>query len=110
MTGLRDRLRPQRFLRKVDERRNAVADLTDRLERGYRTRIERERLLLAGMENTLEGRSPLAILARGYCVTEKDGTIVRGVRGIVPDDCLTIRFYDGSSQVRVERVDHDRDL
>ncbi|MDD4137151.1 MAG: exodeoxyribonuclease VII large subunit, partial [Methanoregula sp.] len=47
VTGLRDRLRPQRFLRKLDERKTVMADLADRLERGLFTRLERERLLLA---------------------------------------------------------------
>ncbi|MDD1694595.1 MAG: exodeoxyribonuclease VII large subunit, partial [Methanoregula sp.] len=34
VNGLRDRLRPQRFLRKLDERKTDVAALADRLERG----------------------------------------------------------------------------
>jgi exodeoxyribonuclease VII large subunit len=107
ITGLRDRLRPQRFLRKLDERKTATADLADRLERGFSTRLERERLLLAGMRTALEGRSPRALLTRGYCVAERDGTVVRGVAGIAPGDRMKIQFYDGSSLVNVERVDHD---
>jgi exodeoxyribonuclease VII large subunit len=110
ITGLRDRLRPQRFLRRLDERKTTVADMAERLERGFGTRLERERLLLAEMRTALEGRSPRAILARGYCVAEKNGVVVRGAGDIVPEDHLMIRFYDGSSQVRVERVDHDRNL
>ena len=35
--GLRDRLRPQRFLRRLDERKTATADHADRLERGGET-------------------------------------------------------------------------
>ena len=110
ITGLRDRLRPQRFLRRLDERKTTVADLAERLERGFGTRLERERLLLAEMRTALVGRSPRAVLARGYCVAEKNGAVVRGTGGIVPEDHLVIRFYDGSSQVSVERVDHDRIL
>ena len=107
IAGLRDRLRPQRFLRKLDERKTATADLADRLERGLSTRLDRERLLLAEMKTALDGRSPRAVLARGYCVAEKDGTVVRGVEAIAPGDRMKIRFYDGSSLVNVERVDHD---
>jgi exodeoxyribonuclease VII large subunit len=110
ITGLRDRLRPQRFLRRLDERKTTVADMAERLERGFGTRLERERLLLAEMRTALAGRSPRAILARGYCVAEKNGVVIRGAGDIVPEDHLMIRFYDGSSQVRVERVDHDRNL
>ncbi len=46
ISSLRDRLRPQRFLRRLDERRTATADLSDRLERGLSTLLERNRLLL----------------------------------------------------------------
>ncbi|MGA2122542.1 MAG: exodeoxyribonuclease VII large subunit [Methanoregula sp.] len=106
-TGLRDRLRPQRFLRKLDERKTDLADLADRLDRGFSTRLDRERLLLAEMRTALVGRSPRAVLARGYCVAEKDGTVVRGVKSIAPGDRMKIRFYDGNSLVNVERVDHD---
>ncbi len=108
--GFRDRLRPQRFLRRLDERKTATADLADRLERSLSTRLDRERLLLAEMRTALEGRSPRAVLARGYCVAEKDGTVVRGVHAIVPGDRMKIRFYDGSSLVNVERVEHDGNL
>ncbi len=107
ITGLRDRLRPQRFLRRLDERKTATADLADRLERGLLTRLERERLLLAEIKTALEGRSPRAVLARGYCVAEKDGRVVRGTGSIRKEDRLKLRFYDGSSEVTVERVDHD---
>jgi exodeoxyribonuclease VII large subunit len=105
--GLRDRLRPGRFLRRLNERKSATADLADRLERGLATRIDRERLLLAELKAVLEGRSPRAVLARGYCVAEKDGIVVRCTEEIRKDDRLKLRFYDGSSGVLVERVDHD---
>jgi exodeoxyribonuclease VII large subunit len=77
------------------------------MDRAWATRIERERLLLAGMRNALDAQSPLAVLSRGYCVAEKDGAIVKGVALIHKEDRLKIRFYDGTSRVIVERVDHD---
>jgi exodeoxyribonuclease VII large subunit len=108
--GLRDRLRPQRFLRRLDERRTATADLADRLERALHTRLQRDRLHLAGMKAALVGRSPRAVLARGYCVAEKDGRVVRGTVNIGIKDRLNLRFYDGNSEVTVERVDHDGNI
>lgn len=110
VTGLRDRLRPQRFLRKLDERKTAVADLGDRLDRALRSRIGREHLIVKELKTALEGRSPLAVLARGYCVAEKDGTVVRGTGMIAEGDRIKLRMYDGSSRVIVERVDHDGNL
>ena len=108
--GLRDRLRPQKFVRKIGERRQYSADIADRLDRACATRIEREQLLLAGMKAALEAASPLGILSRGYCIAEKDGKLVRSAGALKKDDRLKIRFSDGSSQVSVERVDHDRNV
>jgi exodeoxyribonuclease VII large subunit len=107
---LRDRLRPQRFCRKIVEKQQATADLSDRLERALVTRIDRDRLVLAEMKTALEGRSPRAVLARGYCVAEKDGIVVRSVDAVRKDDRLDLRFYDGRSRVVAERVDHDGNL
>jgi len=110
IASLRDRLRPQRFLRRLDDRKTATADLADRLERGLHTRLERDRLLLAELRAALVGRSPRAVLARGYCIAEKDGRVVRGAENIRKEDRLKLRFYDGSSTVTVERVDHDGNI
>lgn len=110
LTGMRDRLRPQRLLSMIEERKTTTADLADRLERACRTRLERERLLLAETRTALESRSPLAVLARGYCVAERDGGIVKRVSGITKDDRMKIRFYDGNTDVIVEQVNHERDL
>jgi exodeoxyribonuclease VII large subunit len=110
VADLRDRLRPQRFLRKIAERRQATADLSDRLERAFATRIGHDRLVLAEMKATLEGRSPRAVLSRGYCVAEKDGIVVRGVTTLNENNRLDLRFFDGRSRVVVERVDHDGNL
>lgn len=110
LTGMRDRLRPQRFLRRIEEQKTTTADLADRLERAWKTRIERERLLLAELKTALDSRSPLAVLARGYCVAEKNGLIVKSVGGLTQNDRMKIRFYDGNSDVIVERVDHERNL
>jgi exodeoxyribonuclease VII large subunit len=108
--GLRDRLRPQRFIRKVTERKQNAADLADRLERAGTTRIERERLVLSEIKAALDGRNPLAVLARGYCVAEKEGKLQKSAGVLSAGDRLILRFFDGSSQVIVERVDHDGNI
>jgi len=110
LDGLKDRLRPQRFAKKIEEKRQATADLAERLERAFATRCERERLVLAGLQTALEGRSPKALLARGYCVAEKDGVLVTSVDALKTEDRLSLRFIDGRSRVIVERVDHDGNL
>jgi exodeoxyribonuclease VII large subunit len=110
LCDLRDRLRPQRFYRKIEERKQNIADLSDRLERSFSNRLVRERLILAEMKTALDSRSPVAVLARGFCVAEKNGAIVKSAGIVEKGDSMKIRFYDGSSQVVVERVDHERHL
>jgi len=110
LCDLRDRLRPQRFYRKIEERKQNIVDLSDRLERSFSNRLVHERLILAEMITALDSRSPVAVLSRGFCVAEKNGAIVRSTGTIEKGDSMKIRFYDGSSQVVVERVDHERNL
>jgi len=110
LADLRDRLRPLRFARKIDERKQITADYADRLERALLTRIGREKLILAGMKTTLEAQNPLGILGRGYCIVEKNGRTVTSVASLAVQDRLNIRFSDGKSQVLVERVEHDPDI
>jgi exodeoxyribonuclease VII large subunit len=104
---LRERLRPQRFVRKLEEKKQGTVDLSDRLSRSCMTRIERDRLILAEMKTALVGTSPLAVLARGYCIAEKDGKAVKSVENLSQGDRMRVRFADGKSHVLVERVDHD---
>ena len=103
---LRVRLRPLRFVRRLEERKQNIADLSDRLERAFTIRLERERLLLAGLRTALEGRNPLAVLSRGYCMAEKSGKIVKSVSDLDKGDKINIRFYDGISDMTVEHVEH----
>lgn len=104
---LRDRLRPLRFERKLEEKKQNIADLSDRLGRACTTRLERDRLLLAAMSTALEGRNPLAVLSRGYCVAERAGRVVKSSSVLEKGDRVNIRFYDGSSDMTVERVEHE---
>jgi exodeoxyribonuclease VII large subunit len=106
ITDIRNRLRPSRFARKLEERKQNIADLSDRLERAFTTWFDRERLLLEGMRTALEGRNPLAVLSRGYCMAEKAGKIVKSVSDLDKGDRINIRFYDGRSDMIVERVEH----
>ncbi len=104
---LRDRLRPLRFVRRLDEKKQAVADLCDRLTRAGENRVAKERLLLDGMMTALHSRSPLAVLARGYCVAEKDSSVVKSASELAQHDRMRIRFYDGNTRVIVEKVERE---
>ncbi|MEN6443709.1 MAG: exodeoxyribonuclease VII large subunit [Methanoregula sp.] len=107
---LRDRIRPRRFLGKLEERQQNLADLAERFGRAFQTRTERERLILFRLQTALGGVNPSAVLSRGYCVAEKEGRVVNSVTEIRAGDRMKIRFSDGKSIVAVEQVDHDRNI
>lgn len=107
ISDLRDRLRPRRLARMLEEKKQNTADLFERLERSFLTHIERERLLLMEMNTAIESKNPLAVLKRGYCIAEKNGRAINSVDAISNGDRMQVRFRDGRSDVLVERVEHD---
>jgi len=107
---LRDRLRPRRFERRIHERRQETADLGERLGRALNVRIEHDRLALNQLRAIIDGYNPQTLLARGYCVIEKDKKMVTTVDTLASGDVLNIRFIDGRCDVRVERIRHGRNV
>jgi len=110
LMDLRDRLRPRRFERKILERRQETADITDRINRAITVRIEHERLRLNQLRAILEGYNALALLQRGYCIAEKDGQMIKKVSELLRDEVINIRFIDGKCIVRVEDIKHERNV
>jgi exodeoxyribonuclease VII large subunit len=102
---LRDRMRPQKFTRRVDERRQRLADLSERLDRALASRFGRERLIIAEIRTAIEARSPLAVLSRGYCVVEKESHVARSTGSLAPQDRVRIRFADGRVGAVIETVE-----
>jgi exodeoxyribonuclease VII large subunit len=71
--------------------------LAARLDRAARTRLRELASGLAGVQRTLQGVSPLAVLERGYSVTlRRDGSAVRSPADVTPGDTLETRLRDGS--------------
>ncbi|ABD42696.1 Exodeoxyribonuclease VII large subunit [Methanospirillum hungatei JF-1] len=64
LNGIRDRLSSPRLLREVRMRQEALADLTDRMERGAQGLKDRAQSRLAELRGRLEGRNPLVYLRR----------------------------------------------
>lgn len=49
----------------------------------------------------LEGLSPLKVLARGYSLTRKDGTVLRSASGVEAGDEIETRLHEGTLVSRV---------
>ncbi len=91
----KDRLREQ--IQRTDE-------LSLRLERAFRVRIEKKRSLLDQLVCKLDALSPLRVLERGYSLVRDpsaNGTVIKSAKQVRPEQELQIKFYDGEKAVRV---------
>ncbi len=110
LEDLRLRLQPRRFQRRLDEEMQRLVDLDERLGRAEISLIERQRMVLRQLSATLGALDPLAPLARGYSVVEKNGSVVSSAETLTPGDGVILRMGDGSASARIEEVHHDNHL
>lgn len=91
----RDRLRGQ--AQRCDE-------LSMRLERAMKVRLERRRSALEQLMGKLDALSPLRVLERGFSITrtpKDDGEkVIRSAAQVQSGQNLTITFYDGTRSVQ----------
>lgn len=93
-----------------------LADLSGRLKRGVRARLDREQDALAATLQRVRTLSPRATLQRGYAIlTRDDGGAVASVRDVEPDEIIVARLIDGDiaaavvdTEPRDQDEPHDR--
>ncbi|HEY0662717.1 MAG TPA: exodeoxyribonuclease VII large subunit [Lysobacter sp.] len=92
---------PQRRIARLRER---LAALSSRPQAAIARRLSNQTLGLRGLARSLEAVSPLATVARGYAILQReDGRIVRSVLDAVPGDQLDARLVDGQLRMQVIR-------
>jgi exodeoxyribonuclease VII large subunit len=90
---------PQRRIARLRER---LAALSSRPQAAIARRLSNQTLGLRGLARSLEAVSPLATVARGYAILQRDdGRIVRSVLDTAPGDHLDARLVDGQLRVQV---------
>jgi exodeoxyribonuclease VII large subunit len=110
ISGFRERIAPGRMMRRIAGRQQDIAVIAEQLSRALSHTITFQRLVLVGMEEKISGRNPLLLLERGYGIIEKDGRAQRSTAGICPGDVLSVRMKDGTLDVQVKRVIHDKNV
>ena len=110
LATLRERIHPKKLGYRIIERRQNIDDMADRVLLATRGKITGSRLRLNEVRAVIEGKNPLNILGRGYCVVEKTGKVVRSVRSLTPGDNLVLRLTDGKSGVQVREVSYDKEI
>jgi exodeoxyribonuclease VII large subunit len=108
LEDLRLRLQPRRILRRINDNREEIAEREEDLDLAIRARIERGRSELARLKALLEGRSPLTILSRGYCIAEKEGKVVRSAGNLSTGDRIKLRMAGGGAKALIEKVYLDK--
>ena len=95
--------RPQRRLQLL---RQQLTDTRPRLQAAIARRLQRDALQLRGLARSLEAVSPLATIARGYSILQReDGQVVRSTRDVAVGDAVSARVADGGLRLRVEGVE-----
>jgi len=106
-----DALGRSRVLRRPRDRLGELARRLDELDaragRAIRHGCDQARRRCESLSARLESLSPLAVLARGYSLTERvaDGTVVRDAGSLVPGEQLRTCFARGQATSRVERTE-----
>ncbi|HEY5314200.1 MAG TPA: exodeoxyribonuclease VII large subunit [Pirellulales bacterium] len=106
-----DMLASRRVMRKPFDRIHELAQRLDdcqgQAQRAVKRRLTALGRQLAGDAARLESLSPLAVLARGYSVTQREGhnEPLREAVQLQPGDVLLTRFHRGRATSRVESVE-----
>jgi exodeoxyribonuclease VII large subunit len=106
-----DRLAAHRVFRRPLERIHDLARRLDeweaRARRAIRHDLRLARQRVDAMAARLESLSPLAVLARGYSLTQRldDGRLVHNAADLAPGERLRTRFAHGQAISRVEEVE-----
>jgi exodeoxyribonuclease VII large subunit len=91
----------------ISDRRHRLDDLDLRSKRAVLQQVERARQRLLHATATLEAYSPLAVLQRGYSVTQREGEAepLRDAAALQVGERLTTRLHHGQVTSRVERTE-----
>jgi exodeoxyribonuclease VII large subunit len=108
LEGQQNRLQLRTPLSQIHRGRQRLDELISRVGKslGHTTELSRTRLV--GLELRLKILNPQAVLERGYSiVTQIDGSLVKSVKQIHPEDDLQVQVSDGEFGVRVQEFKHE---
>jgi exodeoxyribonuclease VII large subunit len=99
-------LESRRFNRPVErihQLSQLLDDLTTRLDRGIRVRVESMGTRLEGLVRELHARDPSQPLKRGFARVERNGESIRRASRLEPGDHVQILFEDGVREADISR-------
>lgn len=81
-----------------------VSVLMDRMNDEYQYSLETKGNTFAVLVEKLSALSPLAVLARGYSICEKNGRVVKNISEVKANDCLDVKMNGGNAVCKVLEV------
>jgi exodeoxyribonuclease VII large subunit len=86
----------------LGESRTSLALIEQKHSRAADVAIQRKAHELGNLAARLDSLSPLAVLNRGYSITQnKDGSIIRDIAQVVKGDKLKIKLANGKLDAEV---------
>ena len=102
------RLSPIRLASKLNIKKTRLAILCERQSSAVKKLIDAKDEELKIEMASLDALSPLAVLKRGYSITEtENGKIISSISQIMPDERVQIRFSDGKLKAKVFEMEKD---
>jgi len=97
----------RRPYQRIFELQEALDEWHERAGRAISTTVQLAQRRLETLAGRLESLSPLAVLARGYSLTQhvEDGRIVRAAEELAPGRLIVTRYAKGRSLSRVEQIE-----
>lgn len=81
-----------------------VSVLMDRMNDEYQYSLETKGNTFAVLVEKLSALSPLAVLARGYSICEKNARVVKNINEVKANDCLDVKMNGGNAVCKVLEV------
>lgn len=92
-------------LSQLQQKRQRLMDMEDKLERGINGKLERKKYRLAILAERLEGMSPLKKLSQGYAfLTDEQKESIKSVKKVKKGQKLMISVTDGDILATVDDV------
>lgn len=99
---LEKRLEVLNISKKIDDKKENIDQLFTNIYKEYVNIIERKEKQFMLNVNKLTLVNPLSIMEKGYTIVYKDDKVVYSKKDLKKDDKLSINFYDGKINVKVE--------
>ena len=94
--------------RRIDRLRERLQALRGRPQSLLARHLQHEALRLRGLARSLHAISPLATVARGYSILQRDdGRVIRSIADTQPGEAVQARLHDGRLRLRVEAQESD---